>query len=90
MKKTKDNKLNTNNIQKKIGRQLKEIIPPTITKNIRDNIPIKPVDTTNNFRDYSPYVTPNSIFPEWPNDEELKVKYILFYNLHIDLQSKYR
>ena len=63
----------TSSIIKKTGRTLKDVIPPTVTKNIRDNVGFKPVDTGVNKRIYEPYATPAKLPQEWPSDEEVKV-----------------
>ena len=76
MKKGKDNKNvpvqpNSSRVYK-LGRTLKEVIPPSIIKNIRENINLKNSDLSHK-KEYIPYAIPSKLPPEWPNEEEIKV-----------------
>jgi hypothetical protein len=79
MKKTKDAKqtipTNNSSIIKKAGRSIKEVIPPSVTKNIRDNNAFKAVDTNLNKRTFEPYATPSKLPQDWPSEEEVKVSF---------------
>ena len=57
--------------EKKIGRQLKEIVPST-SKPPREIFPIRVPEAT--LREFTPESEPNDVFPEWPTDEEVNVK----------------
>ncbi len=76
MKKGKDNK--NNPVQPnssriyKTGRTLKEVIPPSVVKNIRENIHLKNSDLSQK-KEYIPYSIPFKIPPDWPHEDESKV-----------------
>jgi hypothetical protein len=84
MKKNKDVKPTTtltSSIIRKSGRTIKDVVPPSVTKNIRDNIPFKAVDTNINKRTFEPYAIPSKLPQDWPSEEEIKVN--LYLNLGI-------
>ena len=62
--------------QFKIGRPLKEVVPP-FSKEPRDYY-IGKIDETLT-RDYKCLSEPSEIFPEWPGNEEAKVMDNIFY-----------
>ena len=69
MKGKKDPK-EKNIITKKVGRSLKEVVPPS-TKNPRENIQCKPPEMF--IREYSCGTEPYELFPEWPTEDEINV-----------------
>ena len=60
--------------EKKQGRSLKEVVPPS-TKPPRENMPIRSVEITT--REFQPESEPNDIFSEWPSEEEINVNILL-------------
>ncbi len=64
--------------QRKEGRPIREVVPPTSNKPPREPNPILFVDNFN--RTYSCTSEPFYSFPEWPGDDVVKVRTSL-YNL---------
>lgn len=67
----------------KSGRQLKDFVPQT-TNIQRELTSLVPPDQFS--RDFIPYLEPKKLFPEWPGDEEAKVKYNIFLNRNLILE----
>jgi hypothetical protein len=75
MKKGKDIKTsvtsNTSRINKQ-GRPIREVIPPTVNKNIRENQSLKQ-NGSGSKREFWPYANPSQIPTVWPGEDEIKV-----------------
>jgi hypothetical protein len=78
---------NNSSIIKKTGRGIKEVVPPTVTKNIRDIFVIKPAEMNINKRNYEPYATPSNLPQDWPSEDEVKVTSHFYY---LGIQLPYR
>lgn len=69
------NKDKVNKTNKKEPRNLKELVPPS-SREPRVNNQIKVPDNVSKLpqRNFVPPLQPVKIFPEWPSNEEIKVK----------------
>jgi hypothetical protein len=71
MKNKKENQASKPSITRKQGKNVKEFVPPS--KNaVREMNQFKPPSDYN--RPFKPEFEPIDLFPEWPADEETKVK----------------
>jgi hypothetical protein len=76
MKKVKDIKTSITSNNSRIHKQarpIREVIPPTVNKNIRENQPLKQ-NGSGHKREYWPYANPSQLAPAWPGEDEIKVK----------------
>jgi hypothetical protein len=76
MKKGKEVKVtpvsNSSRIHKQ-GRPIREVIPSSVNKNIRENQQLKSSGIPHK-REYWPYADPSTLPPIWPGEDEIKVE----------------